>query len=303
MSVKQIVITGGLGFIGRNFAKYLDKKLKNYQIIIFDKSKKKKKEVGIYLKSKRNNFTIINGNTIDIEKKLINFTNIKVLFHFGEFSRIVQSFKHEKECFVSNTLGTYKVLKFCRDKKIKIIYSASSSKFGNKGKNENLSPYSWTKSKNVELIKNFRNWYDLRYEIVYFHNVYGPGHPRSGKLAAVIGIFEGQYLKNKCLTVVSPGNLRRDFTHIEDIVKGTYLAWKKNLNRDYFLGTGNIHSIIYIAKLFKHKIEYIPPRVGERFSSNKINSDTYRILGFRPKVKIKKYIENFIKKNKLKNAL
>ena len=103
------------------------------------------------------------------------------------------------------------------------------------------------------MIKNFNNWYGLKYEIVYFYNVYGPRQDQSGKLAAVIGIFEGQFLKNKPLTVVSPGNLRRDFTHIDDIIRGTYLVWKKNLNREYFLGTGNIYSIIYIAKLFKHK--------------------------------------------------
>ena len=295
MKKKKIVITGGLGFIGSNFAKYLDKKLKNYVIIIFDKSKKKNKN---HLKSKNNQFVIINANTVNIENKLYKFKNIEAVFHFGEFSRIVQSFKYEKECFSSNTLGTYKVLKFCKDRNIKIIYSASSSKFGNNGKNENLSPYSWTKSKNIELIKNLNNWYGLNYEILYFYNVYGPGQARTGKLAAVIGIFEGQFLNNRPLTVVSPGNLRRDFTHIQDITKGTYLAWKKNLNREYFLGTGNTFSIIYIAKLFKHKIKFIPSRAGERFSSNKINNDTYKILGFKPKIKIKKYIENFVKKNK-----
>ena len=298
MNSKQVVITGGLGFIGSNFAYYLDNKFKNYQIIILDKSKKNKKKKEKFFKGKNNKFIIINASTTDIEKKLNRFKNIKVVFHFGEFSRIFQSFKYEKECFISNTLGTYKVLKFCKDRNIKIIYSASSSKFGNNGKNENLTPYSWTKSKNIELIKNFNNWYGLEYEIVYFYNVYGPGHDQSGKLAAVIGIFEGQFLQNKPLTVVSPGNFRRDFTHINDIVRGTYLAWRKNLNREYFLGTGNSYSIIHIAKLFKHKIKFIPYRSGERFSSNKISNDTYKILGFKPKIKIEKYIENFIKKNR-----
>jgi UDP-glucose 4-epimerase len=291
---KQIVITGGLGFIGSNFAKYLDKKLKNYQIIIFDKLKKNKN----FLKFKNNRLILINANTVDIAKKLLNYKNIEVIFHFGEFSRIVQSFKYEKECFFSNTIGTYNVFKFCKDRNIKIIYSASSSKFGNSGKNENLSPYSWTKSKNIELIKNFNIWYGLKYEIIYFYNVYGPGQSRSGKLAAVIGIFEGQYLNNKPLTVVHPGNLRRDFTHIDDITQGTYLVWKKKLNREYFLGTGNIYSILDIAKLFEHKIKFIPSRAGERFSSNRINNDTFKILGFKPKIKIKSYIKNFVKKYK-----
>jgi UDP-glucose 4-epimerase len=292
---KVIIITGGLGFIGSNFVNYLDKKLKNYKIVVLDKKKNYEK---LDFKLKNNKIDIINSHTTSIEKKLLSYKNIEVLFHFGEFSRIVQSFKYANECFTSNSVGTYKVLNFCKDRNIKIIYSASSSKFGNNGKNEHLSPYSWTKSKNIELIKNFNSWYGLKYEIVYFYNVYGPGQTRSGKLAAVIGIFEGQYLKNKPLTVVSPGNLRRDFTHVDDIVHGTYLAWKKNLNREYFLGTGNIHSIIYIAKLFNHKIKLIPSRLGERFSSNRIHDDSYKALNYKPKIEIEKYIKNFVKKNK-----
>ena len=296
MIKKEIVITGGLGFIGRNFVKYLDRKLKNYKLIILDKSKKNYKKIN--LNSKNNKIIIKICNTINIEKELSIYKNIKVLFHFGEFSRIVKSFYYGNECFSSNSMGTYRVLKFCKDRNIKIIYSASSSKFGNNGKNENLSPYSWTKSKNIELIKNFNTWYGLKYEIVYFYNVYGPDQSHYGKLAAVIGIFEGQYLKNKPLTVVSPGNQSRDFTHVNDIVHGTYLAWKKDLNREYLLGTGKIHSILYIAKLFNHKIELIPSRIGERFSSAKINNEAFKVLKYNPKIKIENYIKNFVKKNK-----
>ena len=166
MIKKEIVITGGLGFIGRNFVKYLDKKLINHKILIYDKSRHNYKKIN--LKSKRNKIIIIIGNTLNIENKLSEFKNISVLFHFGEFSRIVKSFKYTNECFSSNTLGTFKVLNFCKKNNIKLVYSASSSKFGNNGADENLSPYSWTKSKNIELIKNFHIWFGLKYEIVYF---------------------------------------------------------------------------------------------------------------------------------------
>ncbi len=294
MNDKAIVVTGGLGFIGRNLVKYLDKKVKNFKIIVFDKSKK---NIGkLNLKSKNNKIIIILANTIHIQKKLSKY-DIKVLFHLGEFSRIVPSFKYINECFLSNQFGTFNVLKFCADKKIKIIYSASSSKFGNNGNDEHLSPYSWSKSKNIELIKNFNAWYGLKYEIVYFYNVYGKGHLTSGKLAAVIGIFEGQYLQNRPLTVVGDGKQSRDFTHVDDIVRGTYLAWKKNLNKEYLLGTGNIHSLKHIANLFNHKIKHIPTRPGERLSSIKINNDAYKYLKYKPKIKIEDYIKNFIKEN------
>ena len=293
---KEVVITGGLGFIGSAFAAYLDSMVKDHTIIILDKSKKNLSRIN--LKSKKNKIKIIIANTLQIESKLEKFKNITAIFHFGEFSRIVKSFKHYNECFVSNTLGTFKVLKFCKERNIKIIYSASSSKFGNNGRDENLSPYSWTKSKNIELIKNFNKWYKLDYEIVYFFNVYGPGHSHFGKLAAVIGIFEGQYLKNQPLTVVAPGTQSRDFTHIKDIIRGTYLAWKKDLNKEYLLGTGKKYQIIEIAKLFNHKINIIPFRKGERFSSLKISNDAYKILGYKPKIKIEDYIKKFVKNNK-----
>ncbi len=296
MIKNEIVVTGGLGFIGRNFVKKLDEKLSNYKIIVYDKSKKNYNKIN--LKSKKNKILVIIANTLDIEKRLSKFKNINTIFHFGEFSRIVKSFDHTNECFTSNTLGTFKVLKFCKTNNIKVVYSASSSKFGNNGKDEHLSPYSWTKSKNIELIKNFHNWYGLRYEIVFFYNVYGDGQDRYGKLAAVIGIFEGQYLKNKALTVVSPGTQLRDFTHVDDIVNGTYLAWKKNLNKEYMLGTGKSLSIMDIAKLFNHKIVKIPSRQGERLSSTKINNDAYKILKYKPKIKIQDYIKNFVKINK-----
>ena len=296
MTKREIVITGGLGFVGRNFVMLLDKKLKNYKFIIYDKSSKNLKK--LEYNNKKNKFDIIIANTLNIKSKLAKYKNIVAVFHFGEFSRIVKSFEYTNECFVSNTLGTFKVLSFCKENNIKIIYSASSSKFGNNGKDEHLSPYSWTKSKNIELIKNFNRWYGLKYEIVYFYNVYGSGQSHFGKLAAVIGIFEGQYLLNKPLTVVSPGTQSRDFTHISDIVRGTYLAWKKNLNKEYLLGTGRSISILKIAKLFETKIKMVAPRPGERLTSFRVNNEAYKILGYKPKINIEKYIKDFVKNNK-----
>jgi UDP-glucose 4-epimerase len=111
----EIVITGGLGFIGRNLVNFLDRKLKNYRFIVYDKSKKNLKLLN--LKSSKNKIDIIIANTLDIEKKLYKYKRINTIFHLGEFSRIVKSFEHTDECFTSNTLGTYKVLNFC--KKIK----------------------------------------------------------------------------------------------------------------------------------------------------------------------------------------
>ena len=288
-----ILVTGGAGFIGSNLIAYLIKhtafnivSLDNY----FTGSKKN------HIKNKRVKY--IRGENFNIDKILSKYKkHIKAIFHFGEFSRIYQSFLHVEKCLNYNLSGSYQVINFAAKNKIKIIYSASSSVIGNKGMDQNLSPYAWTKAKNIELIKNFNQWFKLKYEIVYFYNVYGPGQILNSRMSAVIGIFETQYKKRKSLTVVKPGSQKRDFTHIDDIVRGCYLAWKKGRQSEYMLGTNKQYSILEIAKMFHTKIRYLPPRNGERFGTSIPNNNAFTHLGYKPNVDIKKYISNFIKKN------
>ena len=294
MKKNIILITGGAGFIGSSLIKNFVKNKYNYKIISLDNYSTGTRKNHIINK----NVKYIKGNNKDIDKLMRKFKkNIKVIFHFGEFSRIFQSFKNYKKCFEYNIHHSSKVIEFAKDNKIKIIYSATSSNLGNKGKDENLSPYAWSKSKNIELIKNYNRWFGLKYELVYFYNVYGPGQILNSPMSAVIGIFEEQYKKRKPLTIVKPGNQRRDFTHIDDIVRGCCLAWKKGKQNEYMLGTKINHSIIEIAKMFKSKIIYMPSRPGERFGSTIPNNNAKKILGYSARVKIKDYIKNFIKNN------
>ena len=294
MKKSIIVITGGAGFIGSALIKYFIKlKLKEKIISIDNYSSGSVKN---HVKS--NQVKYIRGENKDIDKILKSYKKkIKVIFHFGEFSRIFQSFKNYKKCFNFNIHHSSKVIAFANDNKIKIIYSATSSNLGNDGKDENLSPYAWSKSKNIELIKNYSKWFGLKYELVYFYNVYGPGQILNSPMAAVIGIFEQQYKKNKPLTVVKPGNQRRDFTHIDDIINGCYLAWKKGKQSEYMLGTQKSYSIKEIAKFFNSKIKYLPPRQGERFGSTIKNNNAQNILGYKSKIDIKDYIKKFINHN------
>ena len=294
MKKNIILITGGAGFIGSSLIKYFIENNYKYKIISLDNYSSG--SIKNHIKNK--NVRYIRGNNKDIDKLLKKEKkNIKVIFHFGEFSRIFQSFKNYKKCFEHNIHHSSKVIEFAKDNKIKIIYSATSSNLGNNGKDENLSPYAWSKSKNIELIKNYNRWFGLNYELVYFYNVYGPGQILNSPMSAVIGIFEEQYKKRKPLTIVKPGNQRRDFTHIDDIVRGCYLAWKKGKQNEYMLGTKINHSIIEIAKMFKSKIKYIPSRPGERFGSTIPNNNAKKILGYSARIKIKDYIKNFIKNN------
>ena len=288
---KIIIVTGGAGFIGSNLIKYLVKKTK-FRIISIDNYSTGSIKNHILHK----NVKYIKSENINISKILRSYKKkIKVIFHFGEFSRIYQSFLKPKECLNSNINNSFEVINFAKDNKIKIIYSATSSALGNNGKDENLSPYAWAKSKNIELIKNYSKWFGLKYELLYFYNVYGPGQILNTPMSAVIGIFETLFKKKKPLTIVKPGTQKRDFTHIDDIINGCYLAFTKGRQSEYMLCSKKQYSILEIAKMFKTKIKFLPSRRGERFSSIKTNNNALNHLGYKPNVNIHVYINNNIK--------
>ncbi len=285
-----IIVTGGAGFIGSNLIKYLLKKTK-YKIISIDNYS----TGSIKNHVRHSNVRYIKDDNINIFKILKKYKKkIKVIFHFGEFSRIYQSFLKPKECLESNINNSFAVINFAKDNKIKIIYSATSSAFGNDGKDENLSPYAWAKTKNIELIKNYSKWFGLKYELLFFYNVYGSGQIQTGPMSTVIGIFEKQFKKKIPLTVVKPGTQKRDFTHIDDIINGCYLAFRNGRQNEYMLGTDKQYSILQIAKMFKRKIKFLPPRKGDRSCSNIPNNNALTYLGYKAKVNIKDYINNIV---------
>ena len=291
---KYIVITGGAGFVGTNLIKLLLKKTK-YNLISLDNYSSGTKSN--HIKDKR--VIYLRGHTRDISKILKSYTNkINSIFHFGEFARIYQSFLQMNECLESNSIGSNAVFNYCLTNKIKLIYSATSASLGNKGKDKNLSPYAFSKTKNLELLENLKKWFNFKYEIIYFYNVYGPYQISKGKMATVIGIFEDCFKKNKPMTVVRPGSQSRRFTHINDTVHICYLAWKKNLCRHYSISHKKSFTILEVAKLFQKKIKFVSKREGERYASAlttmNLSNKVYKYFG---KISLKDYITNFIANN------
>ncbi len=292
MTKKIIVVTGGAGFVGSNLINLLIKKT-DFKIISIDNYSSG--SVKNHVKSRKVNY--IKGDTKNIFQILKNSKNIHTVFHFGEFARIYQSFIKMSECLNSNTIGSNAIFNYCLKNKIKLIYSATSASLGNRGNDKNLSPYAFTKAKNLELLENLKKWFNFKYEVIYFYNVYGPNQICEGKMATVIGIFENCYKKNKALPVVKPGNQTRRFTHINDTVEICYKAWKKNLCRHYSIANHKSYSILQVAKMFNSKIKFLSKRPGERYASALTNmhlsNKVYKHFG---KISLKNYIQNFTNK-------
>ena len=292
MKKKIIIVTGGCGFVGSNLIEFLLKKT-NLKILSLDDYSSGCKKNHI----KNNRVKYLKGHTKNISAQLSRYKNqIHSLFHFGEFSRIYQSFKFMNKCIQSNTIGSNAVFDFCLKNKIKLIYSATSASLGNKGNDKDLSPYAFTKSKNLEFLNNLKKWFNFKYEVIFFYNVYGPKQITSGKMATVIGIFEDCYKKKIPLPVVRPGNQSRRFTHIYDTIEVCYKAWKLDRCSYYSISNKESFSILKVAKLFKSDVVFLPARKGERYASalsnmvikNKVNKN----FG---KIKLRNYIKNFLK--------
>ena len=290
-----IVVTGGAGFVGSNMIELLLKKT-NYKIISLDDYSSGSTQN--HFKNKKLRY--IKADIKNIFKILNKYkSKINSIFHFGEFSRIYQSFLQMNNCIQSNTIGTNAVFDFCLKNKIKLIYSATSASLGNQGKDRNLSPYAFTKSKNLEFLENLKKWFNFRYEVIFFYNVYGPRQIKTGKMATVIGIFEDCYIKKKPLPIVKPGTQSRRFTHIHDTIDTCIEAWKKNNNRHYSISSRKSYSIIQVANMFGGKKKYLPRREGERnksvLSSENLSNQIIKRYG---KIELKNYIYDFVQKLK-----
>ena len=288
-----IIVTGGAGFVGTNLIKLLLKKTK-YKIVSLDDYSSGTKLN--HIRSPRLKY--IKGKTVNISKLIRNNRRINSVFHFGEFARIYQSFVKMNECIDSNSVGSNAVFNFCLKNKIKLIYSATSASLGNKGNDKNLSPYAFSKAKNLELLENLKKWFNFKYEVIYFYNVYGPHQISKGQMSTVIGIFEDHFKRGKPLPVVRPGTQTRRFTHIDDTIQVCFIAWKKNLCRHYSIANKKSYSLIDVAKMFNSKIKFLAKRPGERYASaltNKnLSNKMYKYFG---KIKLEDYINNFIEKN------
>ena len=277
--MKKILVTGGAGFIGSHLCEKLHSL--NYDVYSLDN----------YFTGKKSNHipgvTYIEGSTKEISE-LIDFKP-SIVYHLGEYSRVEQSFEDIEKLWNYNKDGIFSVLQFCIKNNSKIIYAGSSTKFGDKGLGRSQSPYAWCKASNSELVKNYGEWFNLKFAIVYFYNVYGPREISNGKYATLIGLFKEKVRKNQRLTVVSPGTQKRNFTHVEDIIEGLIMVGEKGVGDNYGIGSPESYTVLEIANIFNHPIVMIPERAGNRMDAL-IDTSKTEALGWKPKWSIKDYL-------------
>ena len=281
--MKNILITGGAGFIGSNLAKELINR--NYNVTSIDN----------YSFGSKNNE--IDGVEY-IDEDINNISNLKLkfdtCFHLAALARVQLSFNNPSEYFYSNVNGTERVMEWAKDNNVKVVYAGSSSRHFNPAD----SPYAMYKFLGEEICKLYKNSYNLNVEIARFYNVYGPGEVVDEVYGNVIGIWRSKIIKNKPLTIVGDGNQRRDFTHVYDIVDGLIkIASTDNKHSDAWeLGTGNNHSVNELYEMFKKKFnvtsEFIPDQPGNYKKTIRENDDMLNLLNWKPQDRLKTHIEN-----------
>ena len=286
---KIVLVTGGAGFIGSHLVEAL---LKDGSYIVFS--------LDNYFSGRKENHitgaSYIEGHTKDISS-LVTFTP-DIIFHLGEYSRVEKSFDDTEILWDFNKVGTFAVVEFCRKRDIKLVYAGSSTKFGDGGLGRDQSPYAWTKASNTELVRNYGHWFSLRYAITYFYNVYGPREIRQGEYATVIGIFKEKYKAGSPIPVVSPGTQVRNFTHVDDIVRGLILIGEHGDGDNYGLGKEEGISILDIARMFGSDLVMLPERKGNRLSSVVDTTRTCSELNWKAEKSVQDDIADYISKSK-----
>lgn len=284
--MKKVLVTGGAGFIGSNLIRELYKK--NFNVVSIDNystgSKKNELEGVQYI-----NEDITNIDSLDLDK------DFDLCFHLAAQSRVQPSFENPDESFRVNVLGTTKVMEFAKNNNISVTYAGSSSRHHDPSD----SPYAMYKYLGEQVCKLYKKSYNVNVQIARFYNVYGPGESIDEKYGNVIGIWRAKVLKGEPLPIVGDGKQKRDFVHVYDIVDGLIKIALSKINHDdaWELGTGLNYSINELFNYFKDKFNVtstsIPDQPGNYRQTLRENDDSLRLLGWKPKDRLKDHINNF----------
>ena len=282
---KRILVIGGAGFVGSNLIEHL---VKQNVVVSIDNYSTGKQENHLdgaeYRKGDSKDVALIAGDD-----------SFDIVFHLGEYARVESSLFEIEKVLDYNLYSMFPVVKYVKSIGAKLIYSGSSTKFGDAGANKDASPYAWTKSTNTEFIKNYADWYGLNYAIVYFYNAYGNKEISEGSYSTLIA----KYTKICCdgtdsLPVVTPGTQERNFTQISDIVRALDLVAEKGSGDDFGIGADESYSVLEVVAMFGKEVEWLPERQGNRLTAD-LKTGKTKALGWRPVGSLKIYIQETVR--------
>lgn len=238
------------------------------------------------------------------------------IFHLAALPRVPFSIENPILTNKVNLLGTLKILETARKWNIKkVVFASSSSVYGGmtsvNGLIEStkelnpLSPYALQKLASEYYCKIYNDVHGLKTCALRYFNVYGPGARGDDSYSLVIAKFLEQRLRDEPLTITGDGEQTRDFTHVEDIVKGTILAMELNTtdNAEIInLGRGNSCSVNEIAEMIGGPTVNIEPRIEPKHTLA-INSKAKKLLGWEPTISTREGVEELCRLNGLREKV
>lgn len=284
----KYLVTGGAGFVGSNLVDAL--LAAGHSVRIIDNLSTGKRENV----NPRADFHELDLS--DFEAIKLHFVGIDGVFHVAALPRIPRSIEAPQETHQANVVGTLNVLVAARDAKVKrVVYSASSSAYGNQSKlpvtedmtPEPLNPYALQKLTGEYYAKLFWNLYGLETVSLRYFNVYGPRMSSDGAYATVIGIFLRQRNAGEPLTITGDGGQTRDFTHVHDVVRANVAAMtrtKVGHGEIINVGGGQNRSVNEVAKLIGGNVSHIDARPGEIKHNRADITLAGKLLGWKPEV-------------------
>ena len=274
----MVVITGGLGHIGGALAIELEK---NNKVTVIDS------EVYYACQELPSSVRVLRGDVAELIKSV---DEADYIFHFGEYARVEQSVSEADFVLNNNLSSILPVLQVAKRTNAKLIYSGSSTKFSDSGLAWRETPYGFSKYINSELVKGYCDWCGIDYAILYFNNVYGGAERGLGKYATVIAKFIHLTTQGESLPVASPGDQRRSFTHIDDVLNAIKLIADRGVGDGYMISPDKDYSVLDIAKFMGAEIRMMPGRNSNR-NGGLLDNAKVKNLGWSPKVDLKQYIK------------
>ena len=311
MSQSKILITGVAGFIGFYTAKsfiedgydvYGIDNLNDYYSVDLKKNRLNKIN-----DCKNFQFSKINIHDYDKLSQIFQSFKPSIVINLAAQAGVRYSLINPFAYLNSNLVGFMNIIELSKQFKVdSFIYASSSSIYGSNTKvpfseldqtDSPVSLYAATKKSNELIAHSYSNVFNLNTTGLRFFTVYGPW----GRPDMAYYDFTKKILNNERIDVFNNGNMKRDFTYIDDIVSGIKLALNKNYKCEIFnLGNNKSENlmdlIFYIEKYLnkKAKVDFLPMQIGDVTQTYADIDKSMKMLGYKPQVNLKDGMKNFV---------